>query len=577
MSEKNPQRMAGWMLGIWFLIHALLFPGPGAFSTAIVAVLVAGMILRLPRVSAPAWLGWVFLGLVFLMPFWTETADLPALLASGSAAALLLGRLTPPRGLWVILCAIALLASLTLDPASEIPLLVIVLDAALLMLFAEQVHAPEEARRGLREILGDSLRLVVPVGIVVTGAFWFFPALSSRTNAVLTGFTDRLDPGEFSELRSSERTAFIAAFPENVPVPEAGDLYWRGQVLEKNDGLRWSREQAAIRPSGQTAPRPGWGYSLQAMPGRPAVPLDVTSSDAPRVAGGDLDVPEKIAKDRRMLELKNRVLPAGRSVQENLESLARFLGSSGFVYSMRPGRMPSEDLAGFFYERRKGFCEHYAAASANLLRMAGTPARVVTGFRGGRWNPWLRTITVRDSDAHAWVEAWDPSAQRWIRFDPTSFVAPELTREIEMERDPGQWSWLRFTSAFIESVWKIYAGLLIRAALAAAALLMAMAAVRALLRGRSRTDPVQSALVRVEKFASRRNLGRAPGETPLAWLLRLQSASGMDGQKLRQFAAAYEQGVYSRNGLDGETRARLREAANGFRPTVGPEARPYRL
>jgi len=567
MSEKNPQRMAGWMLGIWFLIHSLIFPGPGAFSTAIIALLVAGMILRLLRVTAPAWLGWVILGLVFLMPFWTDTADLPAMLASGSAAALLLGRLTPRRGLWVILCAIALLASLTLDPASGIPLLVIVIDAALLMLFAEQVHAPEEARRGLREILGDSLRLVVPVGIVVTAAFWFFPALSSRTNAALTGFTDRLDPGEFSEIRSSGRTAFIATFPENAPVPEAGDLYWRGQVLEKNDGLRWSREQAGTLAQEQTAHQPAWSYSLQAMPGRPALPLDVASSDAPdaRVAGGNLDVPEKVAKNGRVLALQSRVLPAGTGVQDNLESLAGFLGSSGFVYSMRPGRMPSDDVAGFLHERRKGFCEHYAAAGANLLRMAGIPARVVTGFRGGRWNPWLRTITVRDSDAHAWVEAWDPAAQRWIRFDPTSFVAPDLTREIEMERNPGLWSWLRFTSAFIESVWKNHAVLFVRAAVAAVVLALAVAAGLALLLGRSRTDPAQSALIRVEKIAGRRNLGRSPGETPLAWLLRLQSASGIDGQKLRQFAAAYEQGVYSRKGLDAEARARLIAATKCFR------------
>lgn len=96
---------------------------------------------------------------------------------------------------------------------------------------------------------------------------------------------------------------------------------------------------------------------------------------------------------------------------------------------------------------------------------------------------------------------------------------------------------------------------------------------RALLFGRPQRDPVQSALIRVEKIAGRRNLGRTPGETPLAWLLRLQSAAGMDGQKLRQFAAAYEQGVYSRTGLDEKARARLRAAANDFRPAVGPEAR----
>lgn len=567
MSERNPQRIAGWMMGIWFLIHAFFFPVTDAFSLAIIAVLVAGIILRLLRIAAPAWLGWIFLGLAIFIPFWTNTADVPAMLASGAAAALLLRPLIPRRCLWVILCAIALLASLVLDPASDIPLIVIAIDAALLMLFAEQAHTPEEARRGLRQILTDSLRLVVPVGIIVTAAFWFFPALSSRTNAALTGFTDRLNPGEFSELRASERTAFIATFPEHAPVPEAGDLYWRGQVLEKNDGLRWSREQAGTRPPGQTGHQPAWSYSLQPMPGRMAFPLDVSSRDSPdaRVAGGDLDVPEKIAENQRMLALQSRVLPAGTGVHENLESLARFLSSSGFVYSMRPGRMPSDDLAGFFYERRKGFCEHYAAAGANLLRMAGIPARVVTGFRGGRWNPWLRTITVRDSDAHAWVEAWDPSAQRWIRFDPTSFVAPDLTREIEMERNPGLWPWHRFTATFIESIWKNNAVLFGRVAIAVALLALAAAAGRALLFGRSQTDPAQSALVRLEKFAARRNLGRAPGETPLAWLLRLQSVSGIDGQKLRRFATLYEQGAYSRTGLDAETRASLLAATTCFR------------
>jgi len=567
MSEKNPQRMAGWLLGIWFLIHALLFPGSGAFSTAIIAVLVAGIILRLLRVAVPAWLGWIFLGLVFFMPFWTDTADLPTMLASGSAAVLLLGRLTPRRGLWVILCAIALLASLTLDPASGIPLFVIVLDAALLMLFAEQVHAPEEARRGLREILADSLRLVVPVGIIVTAAFWFFPALSSRTNAALTGFTDRLDPGDFSELRVSERAAFTATFPENTPVPEAGDLYWRGQVLEKNDGLRWSRAHAGIRPPGQTTPQPRWCYSLQAMPGRPAVPLDVSSGDAPdsRVAGGDLDVPEKTAKDGRMLALQGRLLPPGAGVHKNLEALEKFFGSSGFVYSMRSGRMPSDDVAGFLYERRKGFCEHYAATGANLLRMAGIPARVVTGFRGGRWNPWLRTITIRDSDAHAWIEAWDPSAQRWIRFDPTSFVAPDLTLEIERDLNPEYWSWNHLAAAFIEGLWVKNALLLGRIVFAAAAIALAAAAVRAIFSKHSRQDPAQAALGRIEKYASRRNLGRMTGETPLAWLRRLQNAGGKDAHRLSQFSVDYEQVAYGRTGPDAGARARLLATAKSFR------------
>ena len=225
MNERNSQRLAGWLLGIWFLIHTVLFLNPCAFRVAVMAVLLAGMILRWLRIAASAWLGWVFCGIAVLIPFWTDNTGLAGMIGSGVAAALLLGRVTPRRGLWVILCAIAVLASLTLDPASDIPLFVIVLDVALLMLFAEQIHSPEEARRGFREILMDSLRLVIPVGAVVTAAFWFFPALSSRANTALTGFANGLNPGGFSELRMSRRTAFVATFPENGPVPSAGSLY----------------------------------------------------------------------------------------------------------------------------------------------------------------------------------------------------------------------------------------------------------------------------------------------------------------------------------------------------------------
>lgn len=605
MSERNPQRLAGWILGIWFLIHAMLLPSPGAFRAVVMAVLFAGVILRCLRLCSPTWLGWLFPGFAVLIPFWTGCTftEMPGMIGEWLAAGLLLLRLTPRRGLWVILCAIAVLASLTLDSASEIHPVFIVVDAAFLMLFSEQIHSPEEARRGFRTILMDSLRLIFPVGIVVSAAFWFFPALSAHTNAAFIGFTDGLNPGDFSELRPSRRTAFVATFPGTSPVPSAGDLYWRGQVLEKNEGLRWSRETEAVSTLSPNNRRPTWRYSLQMRPGQQAALLDFPVSLAasgatpalqdfshgtmafgmealmdaessasaasdppnPMVAAGDLAVPEKIAADGRMRALQNELFPGGRSGQENLDSLARFLKSSEFVYSLQSGRMPSDDVAGFLCDRRKGFCEHYAAACANLLRMAGVPARVVTGFRGGRWNPWLRTIAVRESDAHAWIEAWDPAARHWIRFDPTAFVAPELSLQIETERNSEQWPWHRFASAIVENIWSKFVQSFGSAAVAAAVLALAAAAGWAILHRRSRTDPVQIALARIEKYAVHRNLGRMAGETPLAWLTRLQNAVGQDTWQLKQLAAAYEQGVYSRAGLDEATCAQLLAATKSLR------------
>jgi transglutaminase-like putative cysteine protease len=418
-----------------------------------------------------------------------------------------------------------------------------------------------------------------------------------HTNTALTGFADGLNPGAFSEMRQSRRTAFVATFPENSPVPPAGSLYWRGQSLENNHGLRWSRLEA--RPLPQVGQPATWWYSLQAMPGHTVflldVPLSITVSGSPlslqepslgttagkveaessaapandppdpRFAGGDLDVPKHIAEDGRLRALQKEAFPAGRDVRENLASLARFFKSSGFSYSMKFGRMSSDDVAGFLCGQRTGGCGHYAAASANLLRLAGIPARVVTGFRGGRWNPWLREITVRDSDAHAWVEAWDPAGRHWIRFDPTDFVAPELMLQVELERNPERWSWHMLAAAFVENAWSHSTRSIAPAMAAAAVLALGVGVCWVFLGRRTRMDPAQTALARMEKYAARRNLGRLPEETPLAWLARLQRTIKQNNSpQLKRFAAAYEQAVYSRTGLDAQTRSELRSVAHSF-------------
>jgi len=594
MNERNPQRLAGWLLGIWLLIHQL--PPAGMAGAAILVVIIAGLILRGLRIQAPVVIERVCLAGTILIPL-APGSPLPELsgnVASWIAAVLLLRSLTPRRGLWILLCAIAVLASMTLDPFANFPAFVLVFDVAALMLLAQQVHAPEGSGRGIREIVFRSVRLVVPVGLVVTAAFWLFPALSWRTNAALTGFADGLNPGAFSELRPSRRVAFVATFPQTGPVPSAEDLYWRGQVLEKNEGLRWSLDPARSPEVTRPSPQPTWRYSLLISHGRPFAPLDrpvnspdgglvhahsaadplpVESSaspadDSPDIASPDLEVPDEISADSRMQALASGLVSPSLGVRKTLESLAAFLGSSGFLYTLQPGKM--RGVPEFLTVRRKGFCEHYAAACANLLRMAGIPARVVSGYRGGRWNPWLRTITVRDSSAHAWVEAWDASARHWIRFDPTTSVAPELTLQIETDRDPGRWPWHRHALTFAESLVSAAGGWLASAARAAPSALAGFAilsvAVWALLRRRIKTDPAQAALARLEKYASRRGMGRRPGESPLAWLARLQNAAGGDPdlRNLKSFAASYEQIVYSPAGMDARAQSDLARASEYF-------------
>src|SRR5207248_7305879 len=93
-----------------------------------------------------------------------------------------------------------------------------------------------------------------------------------------------------------------------------------------------------------------------------------------------------------------------------------------FVYPLAPPLLEGDRVDGFLFDTRRGFCEHYAGAFVLLLRAAGMPARVVTGYQGGEINPDGGYMIVRDSDAHAWAEALLDGS--WQRFDPTAAVAP---------------------------------------------------------------------------------------------------------------------------------------------------------
>jgi transglutaminase-like putative cysteine protease len=95
-----------------------------------------------------------------------------------------------------------------------------------------------------------------------------------------------------------------------------------------------------------------------------------------------------------------------------------------FHYTLSPPRLGSDPVDEFLFETRRGFCEHYAAAFATLMRAAGVPARVVIGYQGGLYNPSGGYYMVRQSDAHAWTEVW-LAPRGWVRVDPTSAVAPE--------------------------------------------------------------------------------------------------------------------------------------------------------
>jgi transglutaminase-like putative cysteine protease len=95
-----------------------------------------------------------------------------------------------------------------------------------------------------------------------------------------------------------------------------------------------------------------------------------------------------------------------------------------FYYTLSPPELGRDSVDEFLFDTRRGFCGHYASAFAALMRAAGIPARVVTGYQGGTFNRFADYWILRQSDAHAWDEVWI-EGRGWMRVDPTAAIAPE--------------------------------------------------------------------------------------------------------------------------------------------------------
>lgn len=122
--------------------------------------------------------------------------------------------------------------------------------------------------------------------------------------------------------------------------------------------------------------------------------------------------------DPRIPELARRVTAFATTDETRAFALERYL-MANYEYSLGAVGPSSEDpLAEFLFERRRGHCEYFASALAVMLRTLDIPSRVVTGFRSGRLNPLNGWYVMRNSDAHAWVEAWLPG-RGWTEFDAT--------------------------------------------------------------------------------------------------------------------------------------------------------------
>jgi hypothetical protein len=317
--------------------------------------------------------------------------------------------------------------------------------------------------------LGTTCKILVQAAPLVVLLFVLFPRVNTglrfdfRPNRLAgSGFSDRLSPGSIAALANSSDIAFRAEFPGGSATPP-GSMYWRGLVMWHCDGMEWRAPYVPVSisrsarqfprgnafrqritlaphgarwmfaldrpfeiPPGAILARGDYLWSVQTI--RKARRYEVVSS--PGATGKELTPGER----REALEIPSSISPAVRELAQSwatqnsnpraiVNSALQFFQAQGFRYSLTPGEYGKNGLEQFLFHRRIGFCEHYAASFATLMRLAGIPARVVVGYLGGEYNDLGHFVLVRQADTHAWCEVWLPESG-WTRVDPTTAVAP---------------------------------------------------------------------------------------------------------------------------------------------------------
>lgn len=316
------------------------------------------------------------------------------------------------------------------------------------------------------KLVAQSLPLALLLFLVLPRLppLWMVPSLKSAT----TGLSDEVGFGDISKLTRSDALAFRVKFDGQPPAnPE---LYWRALVLEDYDGKHWrqddgiklwereaymlgnSRDKPAAaqalsyeviaEPSGQR-----WLFGLDVafsassgvfnlpdyrllaqrkLDGRfqyraeaYRIPMDASLSEPVRRL--NLSLPPN--SNPRTRELARAIWQQYPSADAFLNQVMHRFSEEAYFYTLSPPPVGSAQIDDFLFDNKQGFCVHYASALTFLARAAGIPARMVTGYQGGEFNPNGGYVSVYQYMAHAWSEVW-LDGKGWVRLDPTAMIAP---------------------------------------------------------------------------------------------------------------------------------------------------------
>jgi transglutaminase-like putative cysteine protease len=303
-----------------------------------------------------------------------------------------------------------------------------------------------------------------------------------------SGFSEQVDLGVIGTIKLSQSVVMRVEFPDQQGPPPAG-LYFRGAAYDRYNGRSWVnslarrrvlertqegflttqgqvnsriqgsqagfRQEILIEALDTTAlfgvsfvdsvmgnfsmvqvdgmgglslpypPSRRFQYSVRSTPDRL---LDeerqlVSLTYPDDVSGIFLQLPNL---SPRVGDLARDVTSRARTPYEKVIAVERHLREA-YQYSLDVGTaVPLSPLEEFLFTRKTGYCEHYATAMVIMLRSLGIPARLTTGFLPGEWNDFGRYYTIRQRDAHAWVEVFFPRSG-WVTFDPTPAVPPAVS------------------------------------------------------------------------------------------------------------------------------------------------------
>lgn len=457
--------------------------------------------------------------------------------------------------------------------------------------------------------IGVVTRLIA-IGLPLTlAAFWLFPRLATPLwgipdlSTARPGLSDEMSPGDWLDLIVDDSPAMRVTF--NGATPSTREMYWRGPTLTHYDGRTWTASPwlRALPPAPVEHGAPMWEYEIALEPTDRnllvALEMPVEFPDGMRAAHEytltstrrldrvtrwqlrsappvrfEADLPEALRGTA--LQLPADFNPRTRALARQWRAETDDDGAlvdralawirSDFAYTLDtplPGRHAVDE---FLFDYRAGFCEHFSSAFAVLMREAGIPTRVVTGYTGGIRNRYGDYWIVRRMDAHAWNEVWLED-RGWVRVDPTAAVAPERIYDTLEDRlgagggadavmpvaDLGDWArraWNDFVLGFdanrqqrmlqrigfdnVEPA-RLIALFSLCAALALGWMLWLVA------RAERERDPLLRAWHRLGRRYARLGLARARHEPAMAWALRVQAARPGEQALValtRRFAAA---------------------------------------